>query len=80
MGVCEQCGKVGKVYIHHKDFNHRNDDETNRQPSCHRLTHTIAARKSFPVYDQSRVGWSKNLSWQELLDARGYPSLNVSDL
>ncbi len=30
--------------------------------------------------DQSKPGWSDNLTWQQILDARGRPKLNYKNL
>ena len=30
--------------------------------------------------DQSKSGWSNGMTWQEILDARGYRNLHVSKL
>ena len=89
VAICERCGKEGTLYKHHKDFNHGNDRPFDIEllcPSCHVLTHGIARRKAreanypYLLLDQSKPGWSKGLSWQELMDARQYPSINVSNL
>lgn len=41
-GVCEDCHLLGNIHVHHKDRDHSNDAQDNRQslcPSCHRLEH-----------------------------------------
>jgi hypothetical protein len=41
--VCERCGKHGKLHVHHKDENPRNNDPSNLMTlcvSCHRRCHS----------------------------------------
>ncbi len=85
-GICNQCGKQGAINTHHKDFNHGLIDPLQLEdlcPSCHRLKHGIAKREaleaeySASLLDQSQHGWSKDISWDELLAIREYPSLAV---
>ena len=38
------------------------------------------AERANPLVDQSKPGWSKGMTWQELLDARAYPHLNHKTL
>lgn len=88
-GICEQCNQFGIIHKHHRDFDHNNDEESNRQtlcPYCHKQAHidgilarNQAEREANPRIDCSKPGWSSALTWQELLDARGYPSINVSN-
>jgi len=92
MGICKKCGATGKIHVHHIDSNHDNNEPTNLAelcPRCHirehvpqRLARNKAKRESSPYYriDQSKPGWSKGMSWDELLSARDYPSINTSNL
>lgn len=41
-GICPECKRFGKIYIHHKDGNHSNDVQDNRTalcPKCHANIH-----------------------------------------
>ena len=44
-GICQRCSALGKVVIHHKDENHYNDIDTNRQVLCYGC-HLVVHRRS----------------------------------
>jgi 5-methylcytosine-specific restriction endonuclease McrA len=78
VGICTVCNKEGKLHIHHRDFNHNNNVVSNLQslcPRCHRQIHipqTLLrnqARRT-PIIDKSKAGWSRGMTWQQILDTR----------
>lgn len=84
--ICNQCGKRGKTLTHHKDFNHNNDIQSNRIElcyPCHALAHQLArterinkemkARRELErinYIDTTKPGWSRGMTWDELLGAK----------
>jgi len=69
-GICQKCKKFGKIF------------KTGLCPSCHILERNQVKRRAGSYYgiDQSKPGWSEDLSWQELMDARRGSNLNVTNL
>ena len=77
--ICNQCDKRGKTLIHHKDLNHNNDAESNRIElcyHCHTQVHLQSrqkhnqAQREVGTMDISEPGWSKDMTWDELLETK----------
>lgn len=69
-GICQKCKKFGKIF------------KIGLCPSCHILERNQSKRRAESYYgiDQSKPSWSKDLSWQELMDARQSPKIDVTNL
>ena len=51
-----------------------------RQVRIERQMKARREKERLVAVDQGKPGWSEGMTWQELLNARAYPNINVRNL
>jgi hypothetical protein len=76
-GICEKCGKDGRLVTHHKDLDRFNDTKKNRVKvchSCHGKIHAREGKSKQPYLYKRRISRGKSIERFDLrhVDSGGY--------